>query len=246
LEELRSDKEKTNFKFVKQKPTAKAGMKSSPGFTLTELLVVITITIVLAALSFTGVQSMRQSAQVTRCADNLRAWGIAIHGYAADNNGAVQWNGWASISHSARYYETYLGGDGISSSSSLKGKSVLATQFHRSCPGQEWDGTGNGPVGYAMTRPNPKIANSGSFNLGTASDPSQLLLMIDSSGLLNLNGPDDIATAVTPLVGGGSQRHGKTINALFGDGHVSGYRLGEISGIDSGKKAMRERWFTLR
>lgn len=216
------------------------------GFTLTELLVVILIIVTLAALSFTGIQRIRQSAQLARCADNLRTWGIAINGYAADNSGQVVWNGWANISSSARYYETYLGGDGVNATATMDGRNVFTTQLYRRCPSHKWDGIGNGPVGYAMTRPNPKVPNTPTFNLSTASDPSQLLLMIDAEGFLNLNGPDDIAKAITPVCKGTDARHRQTANALFADGHLSSYRFGDIAGADSGKTAMRERWFTLR
>ncbi len=231
---------------MKPKPNPLATSRFASGFTLTELLVVILIIITLAALSFTGIQRIRQAAQLARCADNLRAWGIAINGHAADNSGQVVWNGWASIGSTARHYETYLGGDGVNASATMDGKSVFSTQLYRRCPSQKWDGTGNGPVGYAMTRPNPKIPNANSFNLSTASDPAQLLLMIDAQGFLNLNGPNDIITAITPIAKGTDPRHRQTVNALFADGHVSSYRLGDIAGADTAKTAMRERWFTLR
>lgn len=228
----------------KQNPPTPSRFKA--GFTLTELLVVILIIVTLAAVSFTGIQRIRQSAQLARCADNLRTWGIAINSHAADNSGQVVWNGWASISSSARYYETYLGGDGVTASAMMEGNNVLTTQLYRRCPSQKWDGTGNGPVGYAMTRPNPKVANAINFNLTTANDPSQLLLMIDAQGFLNINGANDIITAITPISGGTGSRHRQSINALFGDGHVSSYKFGDIAGADSRKTAMRERWLTLR
>lgn len=228
------------------KQTPLTPSRSTAGFTLTELLVVIVIIVTLAALSFVGVQKIRQSAHQARCADNLRKWGIAVNGYAADNNGQVVWNGWASISSTARHYETYLGGDRDSATATMDGKRVFATQLCRRCPAQKWDGVGNGVTGYAVTRPNPKIPSSNIYNLSTASDPSQLLLMIDAEGFLNLSGPDDIASAITPICKDTTSRHRQTVNALFGDGHVSSYRLGEIAGSDSGKKAMRDRWFTLR
>lgn len=228
----------------KQSPFASSPSPSNAGFTLTELLVVIIIIVTLAALSMVGIQTMRQTANTARCTDNLRTWGISLQGYASEHNGQVVWNGWASISSSARHYETYLGGDQYSAVATMNGKNVFATQLHRRCPSQKWNGTGNGPVGYGMTRPNPQTPNSSSFNLGTASDPSQLLLMIDAEDFLNLRGPDDIVSAITPLCDSTDPRHRKTVNALFGDGHVSNYKWGDIA--DSGKKAMRERWFTLR
>lgn len=215
------------------------------GFTLTELLVVILIIATLAALSFVGVRAIRQSAQSAKCVENLRTWGVAIHGYAAENNGQVVWYGWASIGNDSRFYETYLGGDRTSGFATMDGKRVLYTQLHRRCPSQKWDGTGNGPVGYAMTRPNPKTPSSPSYNISTASDPSQLLMMIDANAL-TIDDTGDIATAVLPLCVGSTSRHGKKVNALFGDGHISPYQAADLNGSTPQTKAKLERWLTLR
>jgi prepilin-type N-terminal cleavage/methylation domain-containing protein/prepilin-type processing-associated H-X9-DG protein len=225
------------------KLTAFKSSRSAAGFTLTELLVVILIIVTLAALSFVGVRTVRQSANSTRCMDNLRSWGYAIHGYAADHNGLVQLHGWASIGTAARHYETYLGGDGTSANATMDGKSVLSTQFHRRCPSQKWDGKGNGPVGYGLVQHDPRNPNEG-YNINTANDPSQLLLMIDANK--DLANPEDLATAVLPLCVGGSPRHRYSVNALFGDGHVSAYKAGDLKPSTKQGKAMIERWFTLR
>lgn len=57
------------------------------GFTLTELLVVITIIVVLAALSFMGVRGMRATADKVNSTRNLSQLQIANASYAADHNG---------------------------------------------------------------------------------------------------------------------------------------------------------------
>ncbi len=60
----------------------------SEGFTLVELLVTITIIATLAGLSLVAVRSLRDGANQTKCASNLRNIGIAMQMHAQDNNGS--------------------------------------------------------------------------------------------------------------------------------------------------------------
>lgn len=60
-----------------------------PGFTLTELLVSITIIIVLAALIFAITGKIRSNAQQSNAVSALRQIGIANVAYQAENNGAI-------------------------------------------------------------------------------------------------------------------------------------------------------------
>jgi prepilin-type N-terminal cleavage/methylation domain-containing protein/prepilin-type processing-associated H-X9-DG protein len=55
-------------------------------FTLLELLIVIAIIAVLAAMLFPAIARGKTRARSTTCVNNLRQWGLATHAYADDND----------------------------------------------------------------------------------------------------------------------------------------------------------------
>lgn len=62
--------------------------KSEKGFTLVELLVVVTVLVILATFLVPQVGAIRERTRRASCLENLRIIGVGLHTYAADNNGA--------------------------------------------------------------------------------------------------------------------------------------------------------------
>src|SRR5262245_19357526 len=61
-----------------------SGVKKA-GFTLVELLTVIAIIVMLAALLLPALAHSKEKARSAQCAGNLRQWGLAFRMYADDN-----------------------------------------------------------------------------------------------------------------------------------------------------------------
>ena len=73
-------------------PQAADFLGTSPvarGFTLFELLVVVTVIMVLISILMPVIASVRNQSKLVVCASNLRQWGVVIQSYAQDNRGKI-------------------------------------------------------------------------------------------------------------------------------------------------------------
>jgi len=190
------------------------------GFTLTELLVVIAIIVILVALLFPSLSSLRDRGLAAKCVGNLRGIGSAIPLSAADNNG--KWLILNSPDGNGTWDKKLRDGGYMDSDKASFCPSFAPKQYGQyQTYGVTWLGVANAPdnqPSIISIRPTgPGTRTFYEINLMAIEKPSKYLLLTDSYTtrfrtqyhIVQQSGMDEIHL-----------RHNNRANVLFADGHV--------------------------
>ena len=210
--------------------------------TLVELLVVITIILVLVALSFVGVSRVRSQARGATCISNLRQVGGAILAYATDNNGQLApledrtgaGDGLKGIWTQIVGGGEYLGPVRVAAGKYTCGSGVWA------CPdcnvtGKTYNGYG-GAEGTVMQVKKSSQPDSGSLRVAAIPKTERTWLVGDTAGSAKDLKSGWYAIWANPKQWTGAHvpaaRHGGKVNVCMVDGHVESLTMKDLLAKD--------------
>ncbi len=237
-------------------------------FTLIELLTVIAIIGILAAIIIPTVGKVKRTAKKAQCVSRMRQWGSAIALQANDAKSRVILDFAKDSTGTGSYIlDTYFNSGGNTVVEDTSGKTTdnkYATRAFWGCPtgingGSTLTAPQYGfvvPSGVSTTKPAIMlfgVSVSKYYSLTEVSSPSKLVLMIEVKN--GANRVDVAAGGVKSALEAsngvrsmqqeeGYVRHGGTALALFLDGHVSGLSLVDTDYTASKEKL--DRSFSLR
>jgi prepilin-type N-terminal cleavage/methylation domain-containing protein/prepilin-type processing-associated H-X9-DG protein len=222
---------------------------SRPGFTLTELLVVILIIAVLATLGFLGTRRVRDMADKATAIRSLSQLQIANAGYATD--------------HAGKYVPFVVNDE----NGNREGYWYQVPEFLNYFRGEVYDASGNPSKSVPLSMLDPKVVRAkvdsfyksmaGSFGLNVTGLPANngVPLASPAHNMANVTKPElsmafasatDVRVAYTSRFnwrdvegktsdGGIAYRHGKKAIVVYFDGHVGEVSKNDMKEIDSSK-----------
>jgi prepilin-type N-terminal cleavage/methylation domain-containing protein/prepilin-type processing-associated H-X9-DG protein len=194
------------------------------GFTLVELLVVISIIAILAGMLIPAVQMVMARAKQTACGNNMRQVGMAMATYASDQNGALPlWYAKADGSNAGRTASgnppaAPAGTDAtVTALASMElvaawSDGDLSRQIFR-CPMT--------PEVTPERDPEPGLPDYGGA-VARWRDPTRMPFAYDWSAP---GSGKSVRVILADRPGAEGSPHGRSVNAVFADGHIGSLRV---------------------
>lgn len=221
-------------------------IETRKAFTLIELLTVIAIIGILAAIIIPVAGSVRSHARQATCASNLRQWGVASQLYLNDNKGRLPWpqntaskpaptNNWAGAMY------PYVKGGGAVASQWADVQRILSPAV-LGCPINDPKEAGVGQPFFAY-KMNAYLGESvpGSGQLGVhlsdVSNPARTVMLADgrapgqSADCKFFYYDQDTATTGSNGSQAISYPHSSKSNVLFVDGHVEAKKKEDLAPV---------------
>lgn len=203
----------------------------TPGFTLTELLIVIAIIAVLASLMFPLINGMRERARAATCAQNLKQIGIGLLAYISENNGRfpdgsadVSWK--PGIATSRNWYDAAAENMGRVYVPFHKGDPLPAAfgcpSGHGKAYEPSWPYTGDYAANFFLGHPNHNVRVISAVNRPESTPYVQDTVKQNNFGA-TIYSAGFSKTANTAF----AARHNGRGNILWVDGHVSAMTYSE-------------------
>ncbi|PQV62538.1 hypothetical protein B1R32_13025 [Abditibacterium utsteinense] len=197
--------------------------KSKKGFSLVEILIILSVICILSAIIFSTFSRVRERAHRSTCQSNLRQIGMALQQYVSDNSGAYPF-----------WFNESLPGNPPPNSYPGIGWSVRIQDYLKNvdllqCPSDFRYGTKNPNLGASSNDP---AYTDYSYNLlmsglleSKLSIPTRTVVVSDyiPGAAWNIFGELSDEGRITGFLGN-SNRHSGWKNCLFVDGHVKWMR----------------------
>lgn len=198
--------------------------KDETAFTLIELVVVIAIACILAALIIPVIVNFRTNSLSIRCVNNLRQAGLLFQTYASENNGVINFH-FYSTSGTAKRWNNYLIEAGLlDRMNTLSACPAAFTKNSGGNGGRVYGGFGDNNVNDPYSMFIPGTTNGRAIRMNAIQQPSEYWLLTDSWSDSTREQHYFIYRNPSPN-GRMHLRHHDKANMLFADGHVEAVGL---------------------
>lgn len=238
-----SEKIMKSTTYPSRRPELKCIIFSKTAFTLIELLTVIAIIGILAAIIIPVVGRVRDSARATQCLSNLRQLGVALNMFVADNKSRfplASASTGGGVSYPANTWWYYVN-PYISGSREMNGSTInqVITQNIWRCPKRvdsELGSDGPSRASYKMSMcfnflayPQNSTAWVGKnptagVSVSNIAAPSQLLCVSEGKAAAHFTTWDATASDANRV----EYRHSDRTNCMFADGHVASFTSAQL------------------